>query len=270
MCIAIVKPLGKTISKEILETCSKNNPDGCGFAYIKDGTLWINKYMDFESFYKDYKDIEQTSPMLIHFRIATHGKVEVKNCHPFKLNNRMALIHNGIISGYGDKQTKTDTQDFIDKVIGNISWKMWKNPSFIELVDNAIGYSKLCILDTDGNHYIVGESKGEWVDGIWYSNKSYKPKEIKSSTSSKATYNKQGTLWDMYGTETYDSWYQRTHREEKVIYRCERCGHRFYEDEDVVNPQCEKCFDTNVKEIGWKLGKDEYLYEEYLEDKVTV
>ncbi len=271
MCIAIVKPLGKTISKEVLEICSKNNPDGCGFAYVKDGVVWINKYMDFDTFYKNYKEIEPTSTMLIHFRIATHGKVEVKNCHPFKLNNRMALIHNGVISGYGDKQTKTDTQDFIDKIIGNISWKMWKNPSFIELVNKAIGYSKLCILDVDGNHYIVGEEKGEWVDGIWFSNKSYEPKKDKViSYSNNDYYNKQGSLWDMYGNESYDSWYNRTHRDEKVIYRCERCGHKFYEDDDVASPQCEKCFDTNLKEIGWKLGKDEYLYEEYLEDKIAV
>ena len=117
MCIAILKPKDKTISKETLQECCNNNKDGMGFAYTDGNTVYINKYMNFDDFYKDYKEVETTSTMLIHFRIATHGKVEVKNCHPFKLNNRMALIHNGVISGYGDKENKTDTQDFIDKVI---------------------------------------------------------------------------------------------------------------------------------------------------------
>lgn len=137
MCIAILKPIDKTISKETLEICSNNNPDGCGFAYVKDNEVIIKKFMEFEDFYKEYSKVETTSTMLIHFRIATHGKVELKNCHPFKLNNRMALVHNGIISGYGDKETKTDTQDFIDKVIGNISYKMWKNPSYVTLVEKV-------------------------------------------------------------------------------------------------------------------------------------
>ena len=43
MCIAILKPNDKTLDKELLETCSINNPDGCGFAYVDDnGDIIIN------------------------------------------------------------------------------------------------------------------------------------------------------------------------------------------------------------------------------------
>ena len=213
MCIAILKPKDKIINEEILKTCSENNPDGMGFAYIDNDTLYIKKYMKFDDFIKDYKEVETKSNMLIHFRIATHGAVELDNCHPFFLNHRMALIHNGIISGYGDKKEKSDTRDFIDRVIGNISWKLMKNPSYRELISKAIGYSKLAILDITGDYWIINEDNGYWTDGVWYSNKSYEPKKqveyVKYPTSTKN--DNQSKLWDMYGDEDYDTWWGRTY-----------------------------------------------------------
>lgn len=190
MCIAILKPSDKILDKDLLQACADNNPDGCGFAYNDGDKIIIKKFMEFNSFWKEYKKVQENKTMLIHFRIATHGNVELANCHPFKLNNHMALIHNGIISGYGSKtENLSDTRDFIDKVIGNISYKMWKNPSFIKLVESAIGYSKFVILDNKSNYYIVNEKKGEWVNGVWFSNSTYKPKATKvvSATSQKTT-----------------------------------------------------------------------------------
>ena len=190
MCIAILKPSDKTLDKNLLQVCANNNPDGCGFAYNDGDKIIIKKFMDFKSFWKEYDKVQDNKTMIIHFRIATHGNVELANCHPFKLNNHMVLAHNGILHGYGSKtENLSDTRDFIDKVIGNISYKMWKNPSFIKLVESAIGSSKFIILDNKGKYYIVNESKGEWVNGVWFSNSSYKSREVKtvSATAQKTT-----------------------------------------------------------------------------------
>ena len=269
MCIAILKPKDKTISKEILQTCSKSNPDGMGFAYIKDDKIHINKYMKFEDFYEDYIQVETTSPMLIHFRIATHGKVEVKNCHPFRLNNRMALIHNGVMSGYGDKQLKTDTQDFIDKVIGNISWKMWKNPSYRQLVGDAIGYSKFAILDVTGDYYIINEQKGVWDDGVWYSNSSYKPKEV--------TYYKQTKLYDDEDVSWYNIYKKKQDEIDKkeenksniveeeltqAIYKCNKCSKEFNGDYYGII-KCPHCKSDDIEDIGCMYDGTKYYYDEY-------
>lgn len=247
MCIAIVKPIDKTISEETLKTCFTNNKDGCGFAYCKDGTVYMNKYMKFEDFIKDYKSLEATSPMLIHFRIATHGGVNIENTHPFKLNNKMALIHNGIISGYGDKgEGKSDTRDFIDKVIGNISHKMWKNPSFIKLVGDAIGYSKLGILDKDGNYYIVNEHKGEWNDGVWYSNSSYKPKTVTKTNN------------NVY---PYSYYYEAIDEDYKQVWKCKDCGKEFVTNTSYrAIAQCEHCKKWNCEEIGWVENGAKFYY----------
>ena len=249
MCIAIVKPLDKTISEDRLRICYNNNKDGCGFAYIKDNTIIIKKFMEFEAFYKEYKLVETTSPMLIHFRIATHGKVELENCHPFKLNNRMVLIHNGIISGYGDKEKKSDTRDYIDKVLSKISWKMWKNPAFREMVGQAIGYSKLGIMDVSGEMYIINYDKGVVEDGVWYSNSSFKEYKPKKTTKTNYKYN-----YDYRYAYDDDDKYQ-------LIYKCKACGKEYVKNgnEDAV---CDVCKSIQSEEVGFIYDGVRYYYKD--------
>lgn len=250
MCIAIVKPKDKVISKERLKICCDANPDGMGFAFCKNDNVYIMKYLnDFEKFYEDYSKVETTSPMLIHFRIATHGGVTIENCHPFALNNNMALIHNGVISGYGDKEKKSDTRDFIDKVIGNISHKAWRNASFRELVGKAIGYSKLGILDTKGNTYIINEDKGYWDDGVWYSNKSYEPKVVttkKSSATSNSDYH-----YDWYSDKKY-----------KSHFRCDKCNKNFTIDGYSYYSKCPDCGSWSCDNIGYQINGKDYMYDD--------
>ena len=287
MCIAIVKLKDTTISKEVLQTCFTNNPDNCGMAYIDNGKIIINKYDNFEKFYTDYAKIEHKSNMLIHFRIATHGGVNIENTHPFVLNSRMALIHNGVLSGYGDKEKISDTRDFINKVIGNISWKMWKNPSFIELVGNAIGGSKLGILDVTGDFYIVNEQKGTWKDGAWYSNNSYEPKKpVVKTTYSHDSY------WDYYYNDRYGFNNNRTVKDNDInqkklfvnkkkdiqdlkttyvgnisgyeysntkIFKCNKCGKEYLVDDCDCDINCPNCISPNVTEIGYTYADVKYI-----------
>lgn len=245
MCIAILKPKDKILDKNLLETCSINNPDGCGFAYLNDkGEIIIKKFMEFNSFWKEYNKVQVNHTMLIHFRIATHGKVELANCHPFKLNNHMALIHNGIISGYGSRtENLSDTRDFIDKVIGNISYKMWKNPSFRTLVGSSIGNSKFVILDNKENYYIINENKGYWTDGVWFSNKSYeKVKNVISATKPSTTNDK----WSTWG----------------YIMRCPSCG-KEYVGRGWSENTCDKC-KKKLEAIGYVYnGKKNYYNQSY-------
>lgn len=265
MCIAILKPVGKSLSRELLYNCYTSNPDGCGFAYATGDDVIIHKFMKFDDFYNEYQKYDGKYTMLIHFRIATHGAIELDNCHPFVLNNRMALIHNGIITGYGDKKTKSDTRDFIDKVLGNISWKMFKNPSFCELVGNAIGYSKLAILDKTGAHVIINEQKGIWDDGVWFSNTSYKVKKYTPNT-----------------TQDYNPWYKAKDKKEedkqptqkKITYeddlyddgwgisdfimKCGDCGKEWYDRGTSWNIECPSCKSKNLYEVGYVYkGKEE-------------
>ena len=47
MCIIKIKQVGTPMDWSILDTCEKNNPDGSGFAYVKDNKVHIRKgYFD--------------------------------------------------------------------------------------------------------------------------------------------------------------------------------------------------------------------------------
>ena len=178
MCIAIYKPEGKILSQATLTECYDSNPDGAGFMYAENKKLHIEKgFFSFQSFYDAFKKHENKQTVL-HFRIKTHGKIDTTNCHPFAVNNAIGFVHNGIISGFGDAN-HSDTIGFNQSILqplvskwGNLA--LFQDP-IIDLIEGRIGYSKLVFLDRHGNHKIMNEHKGEWDDGIWYSNNSYKP-----------------------------------------------------------------------------------------------
>jgi hypothetical protein len=85
MCIAILNN-GKMLPKQKMLNCWTNNDDGAGILYIQDGLLVVEKFSNadyinttnnFNKFFSRYQEIKKSisgdSPMLLHFRIATHG-----------------------------------------------------------------------------------------------------------------------------------------------------------------------------------------------------
>lgn len=178
MCIAIYKPEGKVLSQDTLKECYDNNPDGAGFMYAENKKLHIEKgFFSFDSFYKAYR-VHEHKQAVLHFRIKTHGKIDTTNCHPFAVNNAVGFVHNGIINGFGDAN-HSDTIGFNNAILQPLVHK-WGNLALfqdpiIDLIEGRIGYSKLVFLDRHGNHKIMNEGKGDWDDGVWYSNNSYKP-----------------------------------------------------------------------------------------------
>ena len=175
MCIAILKPRSKKLLKEHLENSWHNNPHGAGFMYPSDGKIAVVKELnDFESFYNKYKYIEDAEvPMVIHFRLATHGKKDLDNCHPFLINDSVGFVHNGIISGVGTSSDKSDTNLFRDKLV-KLGLTDIPNKVMHKLISGFVGqHNKLIFLNKDGKATIVSESAGSWKDGVWYSNTGY-------------------------------------------------------------------------------------------------
>ena len=142
MCIAIYKPADKALpSDEILRRCFTRNKDGGGFAYAKGGRVhFVKGLMTIEEYLEEVKQVEAGLPMLLHFRIGTHGGKGQEYTHPFPFTHHMdslymlrgscpfpVAVHNGIISGFGDNGVSTtvngsprrpmsDTQDFIQSM----------------------------------------------------------------------------------------------------------------------------------------------------------
>lgn len=194
MCIAIYSLKGNDIPNEdILKNCYLNNPDGAGFAFNKDGKVQIVKgFMSFDSFISSFKKYNEKYSfkdrgVLIHFRIATHGGVNVGCCHPFPISSNekllkktilvsdYAVIHNGIIFLTADKKSSlSDTmlfiKDYLTKISSNRGW--FYNKKNTELIYELTD-SKMAVLNGNGDITATeGFHKGD--DGNYYSNTSYK------------------------------------------------------------------------------------------------
>lgn len=205
MCIAICKPEDVELpSKETLETCFRNNPDGAGFAYAKDGVVTIKKgYMNFNDFWCALSETNKEQKlkecgMLIHFRIGTGGGNIPGLTHPFPIvddegalrkieyRSPYAVIHNGIItltSSCVYKETQmSDTaifiRDYLCKIAQNRQW--FRRKCNIELIEKLIG-SKMAIINAYGE--IIKTSGFIEDNGIFYSNTTYKTYRASTYTS---------------------------------------------------------------------------------------
>jgi hypothetical protein len=218
MCIAILNA-GKRIQKDKLSNCWKNNDDGAGILYVADGALVSEKFpnislpdsnKNFEAFYARYVDINNKYgdlPMLLHFRIATHG-LTPEYLHPFFVSESVGFVHNGIIAGLGTKD-KSDTSDFAD-LLSNIiipSAATLDNPFIEESIYRFIeDSSKLIFLDKDGEYRIFNEEVGNWVGENWFSNLSHTNKPIKYDYGYKLGNKYNDPYGSIYDADEVDDW----------------------------------------------------------------
>lgn len=235
MCLAIYRPEGKEVSIGNLKRGWESNDDGAGYCFIDEhGEIVIKKFMDWTSFINEYTpDVEKygdASPFLIHFRITSKGATSIDNCHPFRVNNDMAIIHNGTMSNIdipkGD--TRSDTKIFAEEYLAGIGEVILDNIFVFELAEGFIGYSKVCILHRTRGVFILNEDLGHWHEGCWYSNKSYEPKKYYTAVKPVTNYGysdgysdeyKQG--WEYYyGSKGID-----TKKEEIIVFgeKCDWC-----------------------------------------------
>ena len=185
MCIAILNGKNITLKPDTLRTCWNNNPDGAGMAWVEKGRVKVFKELkSVETFIERYKDVRSTYKglMLLHFRIATRGLKDVNNCHPFKVNNNLAFIHNGTVSGVKTSKTESDTVMLNKEIFQQLPDNFYKNEELVSFIEKFIGQSKVVLLDSDQNYKILNESSGSWEHSCWFSNKSYIPKPVVAKT----------------------------------------------------------------------------------------
>lgn len=176
MCIAILntKKAGQ-LPKSQIENSWNNNDMGAGLLWVNKKGLNVFKSYDYDSFYEKYVEIRKDNSVgnvVLHFRIATSGYGGEHNLHPFLVNDDLGFVHNGVISGLGNKEF-SDTYEFNDML------KRFKH-DFVScqmsryFIAKYIGYSKLIFLDSKDKFTIINEQLGHWKDDNWYSNDSYK------------------------------------------------------------------------------------------------
>lgn len=171
MCIIVVKPAGvKLPAMNTLENCWYNNNDGAGFMYATGGTVHIQKgFMTLKDFKTALnrlkKDIDViNTPMVLHFRITTHGGTSPGNTHPFPVSEKLPLLqmtksktslgvaHNGMIDITPSKKDISDTMEYIINQLAplyQLKKDFYRRPAGKKLVYNFIK-SKMVFLDAAG------------------------------------------------------------------------------------------------------------------------
>lgn len=234
MCIAILNTKG-IINKDTLLTCWNNNNDGAGMIYTtKNNELKVFKELiNFDKFYKEYskqRKANKESNFVLHFRIATSGKIDLNNCHPFKVNKNLAFVHNGMIDIELMNNAVSDTYTFNETIIKNLGSNFLYNEAIIRLIETYIGYSKLIFLNNLNEAFIINEQLGHWDGDNWYSNTSY------SCNTKKAKVSNYG--YAKYYEDYYDADY-KNYSTGDICDCCENKGSTWNDDYHMY--LCKKC-----------------------------
>ena len=191
MCIIAAKPAGVALPKdEYIRNMWDGNRDGAGIMYVLNGKVRIEKgFMKYKAFMEALERIKTivdpvSTPIVMHFRITTHGGTKPENTHPFPITDNLGALrklvsstdigvaHNGIIP-ITPRKGISDTMEYIVSQLAPLKRalpRFCENPHAMQLVKNAIG-SKMAFLTKEGRMYTVGEFIED--DGILYSNTSY-------------------------------------------------------------------------------------------------
>lgn len=193
MCIICFKPFGIPMpTREILETCFYSNPDGAGFAVWRDSgtSIYYRKgFFDFESFYDSViaEKITKDDCAAFHFRIATNGALEEKNCHPFFVSSekdcafstegycKSLIFHNGILSSKYSYDKKTSDTYLFTLALAKQEKKLLAQKSVEKFIQDETKGSQILYLHAGED---VTVASGDWLHdketGCYFSNSSFK------------------------------------------------------------------------------------------------
>ena len=219
MCIIAIKTKGIELPDEkTLINMWYRNPDGAGFMFAKDGKVHIEKgFMEYQDFRDRLTMLDnmyklKNLPLIMHFRITTHGGTKPENCHPFPVTDSIGMLkklivttslgvaHNGIID-IKPREGISDTMEYIATQLAPLHRgvpEFYKNKDLMKMVSNAIE-SKMAFLTGKGEIYTIGNFVED--NGMKYSNYSYMPYNCRDFASSYWSKDR----WEMYGSSVWYS-----------------------------------------------------------------
>lgn len=190
MCVISFYRPGVKPNEECLKNGARSNDDGHGYAVIVGDSIHVGKSMDSEAAIAAFLKVREAHPesyALFHSRITTDGVTDVDNCHPFMIggDSRTVLAHNGILpdearpaKGDNRSDTRILAEDLIpQRKFGHLSQRRARRRLRNWLLKDRYP-NKVVILTTDPAYgqrgYIINQDLGEWSNGVWWSNSSYK------------------------------------------------------------------------------------------------
>jgi hypothetical protein len=209
MCLLIHHTPETQFDIEHLRDFYSRNSDGFGAMVSKpDGVKIIKTVGNLDEINELYNNEIKGFEAVIHFRMQTHGDIDLFNCHPYQVTDNLWMAHNGILStGNKDDVTKSDTWHYIQNFLKPLLARdphLIHEPSFQKLIESHIGYTnKFGFMDGDGKVVIVNRQAGVQHFNAWLSNTyAWSPSKWNYFTD---TYNRQpSTYQSTYGQSFWD------------------------------------------------------------------
>lgn len=199
MCMLCVSLPGSRPTREQLEIACYNNNDGFGYAVHHGDHIVAGRGMlvdvTIDRFFAEL-DKNPDAIGMFHARLTTHGTTHVENNHPFRVDGRKDIVlgHNGILPvtlKLGDK--RSDTRVFAEDLLPTMGLGVLDDAKTFKKLEEWARGSKIAILSTSpdlkDDVYILNEQDGDWVDGVWWSNTSYKSRSYWYTGSTGGYYN---------------------------------------------------------------------------------
>lgn len=172
MCVIILSKQGSDLTIADFHEADRRNSDGIGIM-SSEGTRKFMGKKRVRRAWAYYRKLHGLGlDVGIHFRMATHGDINTRSCHPFDVPGTGAvMMHNGILytSQWADKDN-SDSRILAERILPGFGSKydaLWTE-SLERLIGNG---NKLLVLDSEGTFHIVNEKAGCWVtDRLWFSN----------------------------------------------------------------------------------------------------
>jgi hypothetical protein len=170
-----------------------HNPDGVGVMYSETDEAGVPRLRivkqlleNGEAAVKFYEDHIKGREAIVHWRMQTHGDIDVSQAHPYVVAESLdtdepllALMHNGILScGNPSDKSKSDTWHYNEFFL-----KPLLNPAhggdpefafkyaFCHILGQAIDDgNKFAFMDDQGRTSIINEGAGVYWRGMWLSN----------------------------------------------------------------------------------------------------
>lgn len=172
MCLIITADPKQPIPDYVINSAALKNPDGWGIIWHENGKTKVKRSLDMSKLLKFSKSLEKY-PRVVHLRMATHGTVNLVNCHPFKVRENLFFAHNGVMSEYGClKDDKSDTSVFNETIVRPLA-EMYSGSEILNEVwfrhamEKFAGQSqRFAFMDDRGSVLRVGpwqQHKGVWV-----------------------------------------------------------------------------------------------------------
>jgi predicted glutamine amidotransferase len=176
MCILIQHNKTSSFSDELLTDFYTHNSDGFGLMYGDGNKLHITKSLgSVEETIALYRDLAEGRDCVIHYRMKTHGKIDLTNCHPYRITDELWVAHNGILSASNPiNKDLSDTWHLIEYILKPIAEQnadKFFEDDFIRYMESLIGSTnKLAFCHADGRTSIVNRDSGVEYQESWMSN----------------------------------------------------------------------------------------------------